>query len=205
MFVYRLSPPLSLPFPRYFSPNREPVHRLSRLLPQAASDLASLFDFLFVPLHFGTFPQPSFSHSQAPSQSDCQETKIALTSLLMTSRQTPTTLDSNQCRMQKTWRVHSSSEKQCLLSVNHDQYLGHMKEKNKHNYGGFNKWLGGNLRRGRFTTETRSDRERRLKIQRVQQATKATARNSGEHRLARAVEPQGDFFSSGDRNNAKKL
>ena len=73
-----------------------------------------------------------------------------------------------------------------------------MKEKNKHNYGGFNKWLGGNLRRGRFT-------ERRLKIQRVQQATKATARNSGEHRLARAVEPQGDFFSSGDRNNAKKL
>ena len=28
MFVYRLSPPLSLPFPRYFSPNREPVHRL---------------------------------------------------------------------------------------------------------------------------------------------------------------------------------
>ena len=189
MFVYRLSPPLSLPFPRYFSPNREPVHRLSRLLPQAASDLASLFDFLFVPLHFGTFPQPSFSHSQAPSQSDCQETKNALTSLLMTSRQTPTTLDSNQCRMQKTWRVHSSSEKQCLLPVNHDQYLGHMKENNKHNYGGFNKWLGGNLRQGRFTTETRSDRERRLKIQRVQQATKATARNSGELRLARAVEP----------------
>ena len=29
MFVYRLSPPLSLPFPRYFSPNREPVHRLT--------------------------------------------------------------------------------------------------------------------------------------------------------------------------------
>ena len=80
-----------------------------------------------------------------------------------------------------------------------------MKENNKHNYGGFNKWLGGSLRRGRFTTETRSDRERRLKIQRVQQATKATARNSGEHRLARAVEPRGDFFSSGDRNNAKKL
>ena len=34
-----------------------------------------------------------------PSQSGCQETKNALTSLLMTSRQTPTTLDSNQCRM----------------------------------------------------------------------------------------------------------
>ena len=29
MFVYRLSlSPPSLPFPRYFSPNREPVHRL---------------------------------------------------------------------------------------------------------------------------------------------------------------------------------
>ena len=80
-----------------------------------------------------------------------------------------------------------------------------MKENNKHNYGGFSKWLGRNLRRGRFITETRPDRERRLKIQRVKQATKATARNSGEHRLARAVEPQGDFFSSGDRNNAKKL
>ena len=31
MFVYRLSPPLSLPFARYFSPNREPVHRLFSL------------------------------------------------------------------------------------------------------------------------------------------------------------------------------
>ena len=56
--------------------------------------------------------------------------------------------------------VYSSSVKQCLPSVNHEQFP--MQLTHKHN-----KWLQ-ILAKGRFSTETPLEQERRLQIQREQ-------------------------------------